>query len=45
LKEKYARMKNGDRTAFIDPAGYQGFIVDCREAFEAELKRQELMTR
>jgi metallo-beta-lactamase class B len=40
LKEKYARFENGDRNAFIDPAGYKAYITDRRQAFEAELARQ-----
>jgi metallo-beta-lactamase class B len=40
LKEKYARFENGDRNAFIDPAGYEAYITDRRQAFEAELARQ-----
>jgi metallo-beta-lactamase class B len=40
LKEKYARFENGDRNAFIDPAGYKAYITDRRRAFEAELARQ-----
>ncbi len=40
LKEKYAKWKNGDRDAFIDPAGYKAYIADRQQAFEAELARQ-----
>jgi metallo-beta-lactamase class B len=40
LKEKYAKFKNGDRDAFIDPAGYKAYIADRQQAFEAELQRQ-----
>ena len=40
MKEKYARFKNGDRNAFIDPAGYKAYIADRQQAFEAELARQ-----
>jgi metallo-beta-lactamase class B len=40
LKEKYAKFKNGDRNAFIDPAGYKAYIVDRKQAFEDELRRQ-----
>lgn len=40
LKAKYARWKNGDRDAFIDPAGYRAYIADRERAFEAELQRQ-----
>jgi metallo-beta-lactamase class B len=41
MKEKYARWKQGDRNAFIDPEGYKAYIVDRKQAFEAELARQE----
>ena len=41
LQEKYGRWKRGDHNAFIDPAGYQSYIADREQAFEAELKRQE----
>jgi metallo-beta-lactamase class B len=40
LKEKYARWKNGDKDAFIDPAGYRAYVADREQAFEAELQRQ-----
>jgi len=41
MVEKYARWKNGDRDAFIDPAGYKSFIAERERTFETELKRQE----
>jgi metallo-beta-lactamase class B len=37
---KYARWKNGDKGAFIDPAGYKAYIADREQAFEKELQRQ-----
>jgi metallo-beta-lactamase class B len=40
MKDKYARWKGGDRDAFIDPGGYQAYIADREQAFEAEIKRQ-----
>ncbi len=40
LKEKYARWQQGDRDAFIDPAGYKAYIADREQAFETELQRQ-----
>jgi metallo-beta-lactamase class B len=40
LTEKYPRFKNGDKNAFIDPAGYKDYIADREQAFEAELKKQ-----
>ena len=41
LKEKYFRWKKGDDSAFAGGAGYQRYIADREQAFEAELKRQE----
>jgi metallo-beta-lactamase class B len=40
LKEKYARWKQGERDAFIDPQGYRDYVAERERAFEAELKRQ-----
>ena len=40
MKEKYARWKNGDHDAFIDPAGYKGYIAEREQAFEGELNKQ-----
>ncbi len=40
LTEKYARWKNGDKNAFIDPAGYKAYIAGREQAFEKELQRQ-----
>jgi metallo-beta-lactamase class B len=40
VKEKYQRWKEGDRNAFIDPAGYKAYVEDRKQAFEAELRRQ-----
>ena len=45
LQEKYQRFKNGDKNAFIDPAGYKAYIADREQAFEAELGRQSAATR
>jgi metallo-beta-lactamase class B len=40
LTGKYARWKNGDRNAFIDPAGYKAYIADRERTFEAKLQAQ-----
>ncbi len=40
LLAKYDRFKNGDKDAFIDPAGYKAYIADRQQAFEAELRKQ-----
>jgi metallo-beta-lactamase class B len=45
LVEKYARWKEGDKNAFVDPAGYRAYVADREEAFEAELHRQEARNR
>jgi metallo-beta-lactamase class B len=37
---KYARWKNGDKSAFIDQAGYKAYIADREQVFEKELQRQ-----
>jgi metallo-beta-lactamase class B len=41
LHEKYARLKAGDKNAFIDPTGYKAYIADREQAFESELKKQQ----
>ncbi len=38
--DKYARWKQGDHDAFIDPTGYKAYIADRELAFRAELQRQ-----
>jgi metallo-beta-lactamase class B len=40
LAAKYARLKAGDREAFVDPAGYQAYVLDRESAFREELVRQ-----
>lgn len=40
LKEKYARMKAGDRDAFVDAAGYQHYIADREAAFNSAFQEQ-----
>jgi len=45
LKEKYQRWKNGDKSAFIDPAGYKAYIADREQAFEEELAKQSAAKR
>ncbi len=41
LKAKYDRMKGGDRVAFVDPSGYQGYVEERKQAFDTALKRQQ----
>jgi metallo-beta-lactamase class B len=40
LTEKYPRWDDGDKSVFIDPAGYKAYIADREQAFEKELQRQ-----
>ena len=40
LETKYAKLKAGNATAFIDPAGYKSFVEDREQAFRTELKKQ-----
>ena len=40
LTGKYPRWKNGDKSVFIDLAGYKAYIADREQAFEKELQRQ-----
>ena len=40
LEAKYARMKAGAATAFVDPEGYRSFVADRERAFRAELAKQ-----
>jgi len=40
LAAKYARLKAGDKNAFVDPSGYKAYIADREQAFEAELEKQ-----
>jgi metallo-beta-lactamase class B len=41
LQTKYARLKEGAVTPFIDPVGYKRYITDREEAFRAELAKQK----
>jgi metallo-beta-lactamase class B len=45
LVGKYPRWKDGDKNAFIDPAGYKAYIADREQAFEKELQRQSAPRR
>lgn len=45
LEAKYARMKRGTATAFIDPEGYKSFVADREQAFRSELAKQKASTR
>jgi len=41
MRAKYARLKAGDATAFVDPAGYRAFVEDYQRSFEEDLKKQQ----
>src|SRR5277367_1567646 len=45
LVGKYPRWRDGDKNAFIDPAGYKAYIVDREQTFEKELQRQSAPRR
>jgi metallo-beta-lactamase class B len=38
LHEKMERLRNGDSSAFVDPAGYRRFLAASRESFEQQLR-------
>nr|WP_242618010.1 subclass B3 metallo-beta-lactamase [Edaphobacter modestus] len=41
MTAKYARLKGGDRQAFVDPAGYASYVSEREGAFRKELARQQ----
>jgi metallo-beta-lactamase class B len=41
LKTKYARLKDGAATPFIDPTGYKMYVTDRENAFRTELAKQK----
>ena len=45
LQEKYARLKAGDKTAFVDPKGYASFVADREAAFRKELAKQKASSK
>ena len=40
MEAKYARLKEGAASPFLDPAGYAKFVATTEKAFRAELARQ-----
>lgn len=40
LEKKYARLKDGAATPFVDPAGYQSYVAEREKAFRTELAKQ-----
>ena len=45
MEAKYARLKAGAATAFIDPEGYKRFVIDRERAFRRELAKQKAATK
>jgi metallo-beta-lactamase class B len=41
MEGKYARMKNGDANAFVDPEGYKKYVAQKEQDFLAELAKQK----
>ena len=40
MEAKFARVKTGGSTPWVDPDGYKSYIREREEAFRAELKKQ-----
>ena len=40
MEAKYARIKEGARSPFIDPDGYKKFVTDKEQEFRATLSKQ-----
>jgi len=40
LEKKYARLKEGAVTPFIDPVGYKEYVAEREDAFRRELAKQ-----
>ena len=45
LEAKYARLKQGVLTAFVDPEGYKKYVADREREFTAELAKQQAAAR
>jgi metallo-beta-lactamase class B len=45
LQTKFARLKEGAVTPFIDPAGYKRYIANREEAFRTELAKQKAVVQ
>ena len=41
MEAKYARMKEGAPSPFIDPEGYMTYVNEREQAFQKELARQQ----
>jgi metallo-beta-lactamase class B len=45
LETKYAQLKAGKSSAFIDPDGYKNYVADRERAFRRELAKQKAAAR
>jgi metallo-beta-lactamase class B len=45
MEAKFARMKDGAQSPFIDPEGYRAYVANRERAFRAELARQRANSR
>ena len=45
METKYAQLKAGVATAFIDPGGYKSFVAEKERAFRSELAKQRRATQ
>jgi metallo-beta-lactamase class B len=41
MEAKYARLKDGDSAAFVDPTGYKTYVDEREQTFRAELAKQK----
>ena len=41
MEAKYARMKDGTQSPFIDPDGYMKYVTEREQAFRKELAKQK----
>jgi metallo-beta-lactamase class B len=44
MTDKYARLKAGDKRAFVDPAGYASYVAEREAAFRKELAKQQQLS-
>jgi metallo-beta-lactamase class B len=42
---KYARLKEGARSPFVDPEGYKKYVAQKEQEFRAELAKQTVFHR
>jgi hypothetical protein len=41
MEAKAKRLRAGEKTAFIDPAGYQAFVSAQQRSYETQLGREQ----